>query len=268
MEIEKIDTMLLNICNISIKAGKKILEYYEEDNKIFLKKDESPLTNADLSSNKIIIEELKKFNNTIPILSEEALVDWDKRKGWDTYWLIDPLDGTKEFIKKNDEFTVNIALIENHKPILGVIFAPALSTIYYAYQNFGSYKINCSNVLNFLDKSSKIFTNRKNKNDNLLVIGSRSHTNKDFDNWVQNNIEDYKLIKKGSSLKFCNIADGNADLYPRFGLTSEWDIAAGHIILIEAGGTINSIDNQEIVYNTKEQILNPYFIASGLDPNE
>ena len=268
MNIKNIETLLLNICNISIRAGKKILEYYQANNEIFIKEDDSPLTNADLSSNKIIIEELKKLDNTIPILSEEALVDWNERKEWDTYWLIDPLDGTKEFIKKNDEFTVNIALIKNNKPILGVIFAPALSTIYYAYKDFGSYKINCTNPISFLDKSNKISTNKKNKNNHLLIIGSRSHANKDFDNWVKDNIEDYELLKKGSSLKFCNIADGNADLYPRFGLTSEWDIAAGHIILIEAGGAINSIDNQEISYNTKEEILNPYFIASGLDTNE
>jgi len=263
MKIKEGIPLLLEVCNISIKAGKKILEYYNSDvDEVFIKDDQSPLTKADLASNKIIIEELKEIDNNIPLLSEEALVDWDKRKEWNTYWLIDPLDGTKEFIKKNGEFTVNIALIKNNKPILGVIFVPVLSILYYASENFGSYKHSCSDVLYSLEGSSKIKVNEKNKSDHLLIIGSRSHSNEDFDKWVTNNVKDYELVKKGSSLKFCHIADGNSDLYPRFGPTSEWDIAAGHIILMEAGGSMNSIDNKEIVYNTKENILNPYFIAS------
>jgi len=263
MKINQDLALILKVCNISIKAGKKILEYYySNNNEIFIKDDESPLTKADLASNKIIIEELKGIDNNIPLLSEETLVDWNKRKEWNTYWLIDPLDGTKEFIKKNDEFTVNIALIKNNKPILGVIFVPALSILYYASENFGSYKNNCSDLLHSLDESNKIQVNEKNKSDHLLVIGSRSHSNEDFDQWVKDNVQDYELVKKGSSLKFCHIADGNSDLYPRFGPTSEWDIAAGHIILVEAGGNIKSIENNDIVYNTKENILNPYFIAS------
>ena len=149
-----------------------------------------------------------------------------------------------------------------------MIFVPALSILYYASENFGSYKNNCSDFLHSLDESNKIQVNEKNKSDHLLVIGSRSHSNEDFDKWVKKNIKSYEFIKKGSSLKFCHIAEGNADLYPRFGPTSEWDIAAGHIILIEAGGKIFSIDNKEIVYNKKENILNPYFIASGLTINE
>ena len=256
-------SFLLEVCNISIKAGKKILEYYNNNNnKIFTKNDQSPLTKADLASNKIIIESLRGLDDTIPLLSEETLVDWNKRKEWNTYWLIDPLDGTKEFINKNGEFTVNIALIKNNKPVLGVIFAPVLSTLHYASKNYGSYKLHCSSILDSLNMSSKIETNVKNKSDHLLVIGSRSHSNEDFDKWVKDNVQDFEIIKKGSSLKFCHIADGNADLYPRFGPTSEWDIAAGHIILNEAGGSLNTIDNKEIVYNTKENILNPYFIAS------
>lgn len=263
MKINQDLALILKVCNISIKAGKKILEYYNNNsNEIFIKDDESPLTKADLASNKIIMKELKDIDHNIPLLSEETLVDWNKRKEWNTYWLIDPLDGTKEFIKKNDEFTVNIALIKNNKPILGVIFVPALSILYYASENFGSYKYSCSDVLHSLEESNKIKVNEKKRSDHLLVIGSRSHSNENFDKWVANNVTDYELIKKGSSLKFCYIADGNVDLYPRFGPTSEWDIAAGHIILIEAGGSINSIEKKEIVYNTKENILNPYFIAS------
>ena len=263
-----LNTLILPLSNIAIIAGKIILTYYKNLKDIKIKDDSSPLTEADLESNSFIIKKLKQIDPSIPILSEESLVEWSTRKKWSTYWLIDPLDGTKEFIDQNGEFTVNIALIENNKPILGIIYAPALSTLYYAYKNSGCYKINCTNVLKNLNKSNKIHVNKKNKSDHLLVVGSRSHSNEDFSLWVNNNVKDYEIVKKGSSLKFCNIADGNADIYPRFGLTSEWDIAAGHIILNEAGGNIKSIDNSEIFYNTKENILNPYFIASGLIINE
>jgi len=253
---------LLEVSNLAISAGHAIIEHYQKDIKVMIKEDQSPLTNADLDSNNIICSGLSKIDSTIPIISEESFVDWQTRKEWNKYWLIDPLDGTKEFINKNGEFTVNIALIENNKPVLGVIFVPVLSTLYFASQNFGSYKLHCSSNLNSLNESTKIQVNEKNKSNHLLVIGSRSHSNEDFNKWVKENIEDYELIKTGSSLKFCHIADGNADLYPRFGPTSEWDIAAGHIILTEAGGIINTIDSEEILYNTKENILNPFFIAS------
>jgi len=253
---------LLEVSNLAISAGHIIMNHYQKDLKVIIKEDQSPLTNADLDSNNIICSGLSKIDSTIPIVSEESFVDWQTRKEWNKFWLIDPLDGTKEFINKNGEFTVNIALIENNKPVLGVIFVPVLSTLYFASQNYGSFKLHCSSNLRSLNQANKIQVNVKKKTDHLLVIGSRSHSNDDFNKWVKENIENYELVKKGSSLKFCHIADGNADLYPRFGPTSEWDIAAGHIILTEAGGIINSIDNEEIFYNTKENILNPFFIAS------
>ena len=257
-----LEQYLLKVSNLSISAGHKIMTHYQKDTKLMIKEDQSPLTDADLDSNNIICSGLSRLNSTIPIISEESFVDWKTRRKWNKYWLIDPLDGTKEFINKNGEFTVNIALIENNKPVLGVIFVPVLSTLYFASQNFGSYKLHCSSNLNSLNESIKIQANEKNKSNHLLVIGSRSHSNEDFNKWVKEHIEDYELIKTGSSLKFCHIADGNADIYPRFGPTSEWDIAAGHIILTEAGGIINSIENEEMLYNTKENILNPFFIAS------
>ena len=263
-----IEKYLLEVSNLAITAGQKIINHYHNDSEIIIKKDKSPLTNADLDSNNIICEGLEKIDSTIPIISEESFINWNTRRKWNKYWLIDPLDGTKEFINKNGEFTVNIALIENNKPVLGVIFVPVLSILYFASQNYGAYKLQCSSNLNSLSESIKIQINKKKKSDHLLVIGSRSHSNEDFNKWVKENIENYKLVKKGSSLKFCNIADGTVDLYPRFGPTSEWDIAAGHIILNEAGGRIYTIDNEEIVYNKKENILNPYFIASGLMINE
>ena len=259
---------LLEVSNLAISAGHKIMQHYQKNTKVMIKEDQSPLTNADLDSNNIICSGLLKIDSSIPIISEESFVDWQKRREWSKYWLIDPLDGTKEFINRNGEFTVNIALIVNNKPVLGIIFVPVQSVLYFASQNNGAFKLKCSSKLDSLNESKKIQVNSKKTSDHLFIIGSRSHSNEGFNKWVKENIKDYELIKKGSSLKFCNIADGAADLYPRFGPTSEWDIAAGQIILIEAGGRVYSIDNEEIVYNKKENILNPYFIASGLMKNE
>ena len=252
-------------CEIAIQAGKAINKYYKTKTDILLKEDKSPLTQADLISNQVINDSLIKLNKDIPILSEESLVDWSIRKTWETYWLVDPLDGTKEFIKENDDFSVNIALIENNHPVLGVIYAPTLEILYFSYKKGGSYKLNIKKlkkIENYFDNSIKINTTLKTKNDPLIVICSKSHPNDEFNKWITKNVKNFKLIKKGSSLKFCDIAEGTADLYPRLKPTSEWDIAAGHIILIEAGGKLESLNQKEILYNTKESVINPYFIAS------
>lgn len=256
---------LLEILNISVDAGKVILNYYNENVDVIYKDDESPLTKADLASHKIITDSIKKITPDIPILSEEEFIDWKIRKKWKKYWLIDPLDGTKEFIKKNDEFTVNIALIENNRPILGVIYTPALNELFYSIKNFGSYKILTKKKLNTLKEAKRISINKK-KSNKIKIVGSRSHSNPILDKWVNKNFNEFDILQKGSSLKFCLIAEGSADIYPRFGPTSEWDIAAGHIILEEAGGKLKSIDNKEILYNEKENILNPEFFAySNID---
>ena len=258
--IEK-NNLLLKVCNIAIKAGEEILKYYTEDIHVTHKDDSSPLTKADLASNKIIMNALQQLDRTIPILSEESLVEWKERKNWTKYWLVDPLDGTKEFIKQNGEFTVNIALIENNKPILGVIFTPVKFDLYFAQKNYGSYKINSSSQLINLQEAVKIFV--ANQSSIKRVIGSRSHSNQTFDSWVNQNFPNSEIVQAGSSLKFCLIAEGAADIYPRFGLTSEWDIAAGHIIVNEAGGRVNTFENIEINYNKKEDLLNPQFYAIG-----
>ena len=256
---------LLEIVNISVDAGEVILNYYNESVDVIYKDDESPLTKADLASHKIITDSIKKITPDIPILSEEEFIDWKIRKKWKKYWLIDPLDGTKEFIKKNDEFTVNIALIENNRPILGVIYTPALNELFYSIKNFGSYKILTKKKLNTLKEAKRISINKK-KSNKIKIVGSRSHSNPILDKWVNKNFNEFDILQKGSSLKFCLIAEGSADIYPRFGPTSEWDIAAGHIILEEAGGKLKSIDNKEILYNEKENILNPEFFAySNID---
>jgi 3'(2'), 5'-bisphosphate nucleotidase len=258
--IEK-NNLLLKVCNIAIKAGEEILKYYNEDIEVKRKNDSSPLTKADLASNEIIIKALQQLDRTVPILSEELLVEWNERKKWTKYWLVDPLDGTKEFIKQNGEFTVNIALIENNKPILGVIYTPVKSDLYFAQKNYGSYKINSSSKLINLQEAEKIFV--ANQSSIKRIIGSRSHSNQSFDSWVNKNFPNTEIVQAGSSLKFCLIAEGAADIYPRFGPTSEWDIAAGHIIVNEAGGGVNTFENIEINYNKKDDLLNPQFYAIG-----
>jgi len=253
--------LLLDVCNVSIEAGKEILNFYNNDIEVTHKEDLSPLTKADLASNKIILESLTKLNSNIPILSEESLVDWSIRKNWKKYWLVDPLDGTKEFIKKNGEFTVNIALIEDNNPILGVVYVPAKSLLYLAEKNKGSFKTNTKDKLENLKGIQKILVS--NQTNRARVIGSRSHSNATFDNWVKEKFPNADIVQAGSSLKFCLIAEGKADIYPRFGPTSEWDIAAGHMIVNEAGGKIRTFQNDSIKYNTKENIINPEFYAIG-----
>ena len=253
--------LLLDVCNVSIEAGKEILNFYNNDIEVTLKEDLSPLTKADLASNKIILESLTKLNSNIPILSEELLVDWSIRKNWKKYWLVDPLDGTKEFIKKNGEFTVNIALIEDNNPILGVVYVPAKSLLYLAEKNKGSFKTNTKNKLENFEGIQKIIVS--SQTNRARVIGSRSHSNATFDNWVKEKFPNADIVQAGSSLKFCLIAEGEADIYPRFGPTSEWDIAAGHMIVNEAGGKIRTFQNDSIKYNTKENIINPEFYAIG-----
>ena len=253
--------LLLDVCNVAIEAGNEILNFYNNDIEVTHKEDLSPLTKADLASNKIILESLTKLNNNIPILSEESLVDWSIRKNWKKYWLVDPLDGTKEFIKKNGEFTVNIALIEDNNPILGVVYVPAKSLLYLAEKNKGSFKSNTKDILKNLDGIQKIVVS--DKTNRTRIIGSRSHSNATFDNWVKEKFPNADIVQAGSSLKFCLIAEGEADIYPRFGPTSEWDIAAGHMIVNEAGGKIRTFQNDSIKYNTKENIINPEFYAIG-----
>ena len=262
MNARDFNHFLQPVCNIAIQAGIIINTYYKLKTEVSFKKDRSPLTEADLASNKFIINSLSEINKDIPILSEESLVDWNIRKNWTRYWLVDPLDGTKEFINQNGEFTVNIALIEKNEPIIGVIYAPALSTLYYASKNKGTYKLFCDQKINSLSDSTRIITNHKKSSEHFKIFKSRSHSNEEFENWVKDYVDDYELIEKGSSIKFCKLAEGKADLYPRFGSTSEWDIAAGHIILTEAGGVLESVDHKKILYNNKESVINPHFIAS------
>lgn len=245
--------------DVAEKAAIKIMAVYSEsDFDVEMKSDNTPLTRADLIAHHSILEALQKVIPEFPILSEESTdIDWAVRKKWQTYWLIDPLDGTKEFVERNDEFTVNIALIQNGKPVVGVVVAPALNLSYFAAKGFGAYKkfdgqqatsINVRPVPE--DNGHKHFT---------LMIGRRSHSQRL--EAVYAKAKHFEKVLLGSSLKICRIAEGNADLYPRFGKISEWDTAAAQCVLEEAGGYVTDLTLQPLKYNTKESLLNPDLMA-------
>ncbi|MBI51961.1 MAG: 3'(2'),5'-bisphosphate nucleotidase [Chloroflexi bacterium] len=249
--------MLREVIKISVEAGEIIIDLYKNsDIDIQLKNDESPLTRADISSNNHIINRIKKLTPEIPILSEESKrFTLQERSRWKEYWLIDPLDGTKEFINRNGEFTVNIALISNNRPTFGVIHIPVSHETYWGHQDYGSYFINSDS------EERKISVNKRNRK-KIRVTASRSHNNSKLTDFL-NNIVDYEILYAGSSLKFCLIARGLADIYPRLSPTSEWDIAAGEAILLNAGGKLLTLSNKEISYNKSIDFINPSFIASN-----
>ncbi len=244
------------IIEISQVAGKKILEVYETDFDVEHKEDKSPLTQADLAAHDIIVKGLTKLTPDIPILSEEeAKIPFAERSSWETYWLVDPLDGTREFVKRNGEFTVNIALIHNHESILGVIYVPVSGVCYFASRGHGSYKQppNCPPV--HIQVSSKV-------SNPVKVAGSRSHRGDSLNKFLES-VGKFEIISMGSSLKSCLVAEGKADIYPRLGPTSEWDTGAAQCIVEEAGGKLVELDMQQLKYNTKDSLLNPYFLVIG-----
>ncbi len=255
----RIRTLIQALVPVSREAGNAILEIYNSPNlDIQNKADSSPLTKADIASNRIICDALKRLSPEIPIISEENEdLPYSERRKWEYCWIVDPLDGTKEFIKHNGEFTTNIGLVNNHEVIAGVVFIPVFDEMYYAIKGEGAFKI----VGNKTEKLSAIEFNRKEKG--LKVICSRSHLNEKTEAFIKDLFEP-ELIAKGSSLKFLSIAQGHAHLYPRMAPTMEWDTCAAQIILEEAGGNVfvEGKQNQVVRYN-KEDLLNPYFIAKG-----
>jgi 3'(2'), 5'-bisphosphate nucleotidase len=253
----------------SIDAGKAILDiYYKPDFESELKNDNSPLTEADLAASKIINNYL--IDTPFHIINEEIKnKDYAERKTWETCWIVDPLDGTKEFVKRNGEFTVNIALCKNGAPVLGVIYVPVSRELYYAdvtTQSAFKTILGENHELNseILNEEDRIFPSKPN-NSLMRVVGSRSHMNDttlEFINEVEKNYEKVEIVSKGSSLKFCLVAEGKADVYPRFAPTMEWDTAAGQAICEAAGlKVISRKTNKELEYN-KENLLNPHFIVS------
>ena len=246
-----------SILDLMTKASNAIMEVYEKPyGEVNIKADNSPVTKADLAANRILTDGLKNLFPEIPIVSEEEPSSLNIPKKNKIFWLIDPLDGTKEFIKKNNEFTCNLALIENNASTLGFVTVPVKGLIYYGGKQFGSKLIN---------KNKKISEVKYKKVSGICrVVASKSHLNdetKKFINDIQGKVE---LIQAGSSLKFIKIAEGLADIYPRLAPTSEWDTAAAHAILEGAGGKVLRLNGKDIIYG-KENILNPYLVASGIE---
>ncbi len=250
----------------SLDAGKKIMNIYENDDfEVDFKEDNSPLTKADITSHNIITKYLE--DTRIPILSEEgSKMDYSKRKTWEQLWIVDPIDGTKEFIKRNGEFTVNIALVKNQEPILGVIYVPAQQTLYFSSEDMGSFKSEKINIDSSFDhilkKAKKLPIIKENKV--YTVVASKSHLSKETEDYIEELKEKYarvETISKGSSLKLCMVAEGIADCYPRFAPTMEWDTAAGQAICKFAGKTvIDRNTGKEMLYN-REELLNNWFLV-------
>jgi len=260
------------VIDVALKAGKEIMRIYNSTYEISLKEDNSPLTIADKRSHEIIVENLQKISN-YPILSEEGSnISYDERKKWSDFWLVDPLDGTKEFIKGNGDFTVNIAFIRENQPVFGVVYAPAKDVLYYGGIGFGAFRV-------FGGKKESIGRSSPNK---LTIVTSKSHMNDETRAFIDRLKEitgnrEIETVSVGSSLKICLVAEGKATLYPRLGPTMEWDTAAAHAVLKGAGGKIISYnvtdklealeglcEKEELEYN-KNNLLNPFFIALSPD---
>ncbi|GAB6068224.1 3'(2'),5'-bisphosphate nucleotidase CysQ [Methylothermus subterraneus] len=241
------------------RAGHKILKIYASDFSVYRKGDRSPLTAADTAAHRCLKEALWSLPAQFPILSEEdEAAPYQERRKWSTYWLLDPLDGTKEFINRNGEFTVNVALIHHHEPVLGVVHVPVQDTTYYAATGLGAFK-------QVGEAAPQAIRVRKPAPEKLVIVGSRSHQTPAFKAYLQKLDGAYELISIGSSLKFCLVAEGRADLYPRLGPTSEWDTAAAQCVVVEAGGYVVDLAGKPLRYNTKDSILNPYFLVYADD---
>lgn len=237
------------------QAGDAIMDVYETDFAVQHKNDRSPLTEADMTAHRVIVAGLQKLTPQWPVLSEEsAATDFAERSAWREYWLVDPLDGTREFVKRNGEFTVNIALISDHQPVLGVVYAPVTRTAYYAAQDSGAYKqVN--------RQSAQAIHARACSERGMTIAGSRSHAGESLKNFLACLGEETHVLSVGSALKICLVAEGQADLYPRFGPTSEWDTAAAQCVAEQAGAHLTDLQRQSLRYNTKDSLLNPFFLV-------
>lgn len=260
--------MINSLIDIAVKAGSEILNIYNSDYTVTYKDDQSPLTDADKASNKIIVESLK-FISSFPLISEEEKeVSYENRRDYDAYWLIDPLDGTKEFVKRNGEFTVNIALIKGGVPIMGVVYAPVIETLYYASEEDGAFKCENVNASIKIDKISKNAVRLINPKipltTKISIVASKSHLSPETQDFIDSMKQIYKEVdikSKGSSLKLCMVAEGSANVYPRFAPTMEWDTAAGHAVCRIAGYQVNEYPAGTPLKYNKENLLNPWFIV-------
>ena len=249
------------LIDLTRRAGDAILEVYRTDFDVQIKGDDSPLTRADLAAHRLIMHGLASLTPDVPVISEESSPpDFDVRKAWRRYWLVDPLDGTKEFINRNGEFTVNIALIEDHQPVLGVVGVPDKGLVYTGDTAAGE-------AFRHDGQGSEALHGRRMRDGAALtVVASRSHGGERLERYLEalgGIFPEVSRTPVGSSLKLCILAEGQADLYPRLGPTSEWDIAAAHAVLAAAGGTVWTVDGEPLRYNTKESFLNPEFFAAA-----
>jgi len=251
--------LLDDVLRIARAAGDAIMAIYErEDFSVETKADHSPLTAADRAAHELICAELEQLTPGIPVWSEEsATIPFDERSGWDEFWLVDPLDGTKEFIKRNGEFTVNIALIQEHTPLLGVVHAPARDVDYYASRKAGAWRRDAG-------QAPQTIQVRRPAAEKLRVVGSRSHRGASLEHFLDC-VGPHELVPMGSSLKLCLVASGDADVYPRLGPTSEWDTAAAQAVVECAGGMVVDLNGRPLRYNRKAEVLNPHFLVYG-DP--
>ena len=257
--------LLKTAINASINGGHAIMEVYVSDFEVEQKDDHTPLTLADKKCNELIESSL--LETRLPILSEEGFkIPFSVRKEWEYFWLVDPLDGTKEFVKRNGEFTVNIAMIHNGIPIIGVIYVPAKEELYFAMRGLGSFKTSRSLIIDDIDKlvSESFKLPIEYKRNNYVVVGSRSHMSPETEEFFQQKKKEHKnveIMAIGSSLKLCMVAEGKADAYPRFAPTMEWDTGAGHAIVKMAGFSVLQYNSdKELIYN-KEELLNPWFLV-------
>jgi 3'(2'), 5'-bisphosphate nucleotidase len=249
------------VIDVARRAGAEILEVYESgDIAVADKSDASPLTQADVRAHQTIVEALHALTPDWPVLSEEsASVDFTERAQWSRYWLVDPLDGTKEFLSHNGEFTVNIALIDGHDPVLGVVYAPARGLLYYGIPGAGAFRARA-------DEPASAIVVQRHSAAPIRIVGSRSHRGDSLDALLSH-LASHELIAVGSSLKLCMVAEGSADLYPRLGPTSEWDTAAAHAVVLAAGGFVTTTHGLPLIYNSRPELLNPHFLVYA-DPDQ
>lgn len=257
----EVPALLLNV--VALKAGAKILEIYASDFSVESKADASPVTEADSAAEIIILEELAKLTPSIPVVAEESVASGVIPQASERFYLVDPLDGTREFVSKNGEFTVNIALIENGVPVLGVVYAPALGEIFWGDRDHGAFRAKVVTGQIGPQEPLKV----RSAPARIIAIGSRSHGSSETEDWLSR-YEVENFVAAGSSLKFCRVAQGAADIYPRMGRTMEWDTAAGDAILRAAGGIVTTLDGQPLFYGKRDRaeasdFANPYFVAYG-----
>ncbi len=248
------EQMLEPLLDIAGRASDAILKIYATDFQVDIKQDRSPVTAADMAAHEVILQGLKQLTPDLPVLSEESSqIPFSERRRWASYWLVDPLDGTKEFISRNGDFTVNIALVQEHAPVVGVVHNPAENLSYYGVVGAGAFRREAGAAAQAIHVSPL-------SEQPVRIVASRSHRGPLLDGYLVK-LGAHETLSRGSALKFCLVAEGAADVYPRLGPTYEWDTAAGHAVLLAAGGHVMAVDGTPLCYNSKESLLNPHFLA-------